>query len=438
MSLLLHELNGLLWRLKYAYPRPQATLDLDFLNNRGVVAGVVGTALDKVTFTRNTTGTYFDSAGVMQTAAINAPRLDCDPLTGSPKGFLIEPQRTNNIRNCTMQGTVAGTPGTAPTNWGISVTATGLTSSVVGSGTEGGIAYVDITLAGTSTSTGALTIFFEGANVISASVGQTWALSAFWKLQAGSLTGFSTPLLRFYEYNASIGFLTSPFSVISAPTTAALRTQRALANLSVVSATAAYIRPLITLSILNNTTINTTLRIGMPQCELGSGATSVIATSSTALTRGADIAAMTGTNFSDWYSQTGGTFIAQVSQGVPSAASSPTIQLDDGTGNELILLGSASSAARLYVVDGGAAQAVILAGTVFANTRQCLAARCGLDDAAVTTAGAGPAFDNTLTLPTPNQLRFGSDGTNYLNGYLQRLTYIPRCISTPELIGVTR
>ncbi|MBL8641760.1 MAG: hypothetical protein JNL76_06540 [Alphaproteobacteria bacterium] len=47
------------------------------------------------TFSRSGTGTYFDSAGVMQTAATNSPRFDFDPITHTPKGILIEEARKN-------------------------------------------------------------------------------------------------------------------------------------------------------------------------------------------------------------------------------------------------------------------------------------------------------------------------------------------------------
>jgi hypothetical protein len=48
-----------------------------------------------VTFTRATTGTYYDANGVLQTAAIDEPRFDHDPATGEQKGLLIEEGRTN-------------------------------------------------------------------------------------------------------------------------------------------------------------------------------------------------------------------------------------------------------------------------------------------------------------------------------------------------------
>lgn len=48
-----------------------------------------------LTFTRASTGTYFDVSGVLQTAAVDEPRFDHDLVTGEALGLLIEEQRTN-------------------------------------------------------------------------------------------------------------------------------------------------------------------------------------------------------------------------------------------------------------------------------------------------------------------------------------------------------
>jgi hypothetical protein len=52
---------------------------------------------DAGSFTRASTGTYFDSAGVMQTAAIDEPRFDHDPETLAPRGLLDEDEGSNRF-----------------------------------------------------------------------------------------------------------------------------------------------------------------------------------------------------------------------------------------------------------------------------------------------------------------------------------------------------
>jgi hypothetical protein len=76
-----------------------ATLDLSFMTP--------GTLDPRITFTRASTGTYFDSAGTMQTAAINAPRWDY--AGGALNGLLIETGRTNLLLNSATLGTQGAT-----------------------------------------------------------------------------------------------------------------------------------------------------------------------------------------------------------------------------------------------------------------------------------------------------------------------------------------
>jgi hypothetical protein len=49
----------------------------------------------RVTFTRSSTATYVNQIGLIQSAAVNEPRFDYDPVTLAARGLLIEESRTN-------------------------------------------------------------------------------------------------------------------------------------------------------------------------------------------------------------------------------------------------------------------------------------------------------------------------------------------------------
>ena len=71
------------------WPAPQATLDLDFANDRGYVRGVGnGKSMDAVTFTRASNARYIDSSGLSQNADNNTPRFDWASTTQLPQNLL--------------------------------------------------------------------------------------------------------------------------------------------------------------------------------------------------------------------------------------------------------------------------------------------------------------------------------------------------------------
>ena len=72
-------------------PEPSQTFYRNFAANKALNLGLG----PNISFTRASAANYFNSAGVLTSAAVNEPRFDHDPVTLASKGLLVEVQRTN-------------------------------------------------------------------------------------------------------------------------------------------------------------------------------------------------------------------------------------------------------------------------------------------------------------------------------------------------------
>lgn len=78
------------------------SLDLQFATDKTLTARKGPTP----TFTRASTATFVGSDGLIQSAAINEPRFDHDPITLACKGLLIEESRTNLLAHSAELGNI--------------------------------------------------------------------------------------------------------------------------------------------------------------------------------------------------------------------------------------------------------------------------------------------------------------------------------------------
>ncbi len=392
---------------------------------------------DIITFTRASTGSYFDSAGVLQSAAINAPRLDYNPSTLAAQGLLIEEQRTNGIRNNTMVGAVAGTPGTAPTNWSIVFNGvTGLSSSVIGTGTENGVTYIDIRINGTPSASviQGVQIGFDVSTGISAAASQTWTESLYLKVAAGSTSNIANFRINIQQYNAGV-FVQSNSTVITAPS-ATLTRASATSTFSASTTTGAL--PMVALETTASAAIDITLRIGLPQLEQGAFATSVIPTTTAAVTRSADVASVN--TLSPWYNATEGTLYAE--GGIPSNYSSgfsTMYSFNDTTNNNSIqsAVNASGDVINVEMKVSGSVVAGFYPAYVSGTTKLAFAYK--LNDVNYAKDGVAGTTDTSATIPVVTQLNLGANQapTNFLNGYLRRITYYPRRLTNAELVSIT-
>jgi len=401
---------------------------------------------DIVTFTRASTATYFNSAGTLTSAAVDEARFDYNPSTLAAQGLLIEESRTNSIRNNTMQGAAAGTPGTVPTNWAVTPGA-GLSSQIVGTGTENGITYIDIRIFGTTAGAVNTDITFELVGSTSALTGQTWTESLYYKLVGGTLTNISSFNCRFNEYTSGSVFITGQTSAaLTNPTSSGLATQRISASATLNGgATTAQL-----LGFLRVTTgtgaVDYTLRVGLPQLELGAFATSVIPTTTTALTRSADVASVN--TLSPWYNSVEGTLYAEYLIPYPlTTASAPRLAPFVGPGGSGVdeinfVINQPSGKA----VSGNVNTSGVIAGRIDssqafqANTITKGSYAFAVNDRAVTSGGAIPTTSTAIfTFPPITSFQLGQNGAggSVINGYLRRITYYPRRLANADLQTIT-
>jgi hypothetical protein len=352
----------------------------------------------RVTFTRSgNTATVVNSSGVIQTINANLPRFDYELNTGGTcKGLLIEETRTNilplsnkfDVSYWSRQTPIVVTEnaGTAPDGTSTANNIAGATGTVFNSATL-------------------------RASVTSLTAGATYTFSVYLKLT-------SSTKATIYVRDGSTGGVGSTNAVSTS------EWQRVVVTRTLGAGTTG-------VAFFIGNTDGDILGWGI-QCELGAFATSYIPTGASVVTRNADVATMTGANFSDWYSAGAGGVVARV---LPSTVSGtrPALQFDDATANEVITLRGSTTNPELVIVDGGSPQAQIDAGTIAANTAYNLGAAWNTDNCAAAVNGGAAVTDTTATIPTVTQARLGSDGTNYLNGHLQTLRYWPQRIINAEV-----
>ena len=177
------------------------------------------------------------------------------------------------------------------------------------------------------------------------------------------------------------------------------------------------------------------------QLELGSFATSYIPSATPPTARAADTASMTGTNFSSWYNQSEGTFVANSECGgnsttgaaftghATSAAFSTYIDVSryqSGTVNTIIVDGSVQS------------NLIISASIVFGQIYKTAHAY-KLNDVAGVANGGTVQTDTAAIIPTTLDRLFIGNAVNslFLNGHLAYLVYYPQRLPNATLQSLT-
>jgi len=328
------------------------------------------------------------------------PRFDYNPSTLAAQGLLIEESRTNNIypSNFSSIGTVAGN------NAWYELLATLDTTINAASAPDGTTTVALLAINAPATFNA---VFYRTASTTAG----TYAYSVFCKANST-------------DTNARL-LLAGDVSVNNNVRADFILSGSGVAGTAVAVGTAV-------------SAATPTIHWGA-QLEAGAFPTSYIPTTTTALTRAADVASVN--TLSPWYNASAGTVFSEWSiLGVRSTNSQRIWSLSDGTNSQYIAVRVDSAAQVRGDQAGGSTIPITVLAVATANTVY----KTGVAFEALNSAtclGGGTVNSNaTFAFPTGiNKLALGNLGTGSfeLSGHLRRIVYYPRRLSNAELQSIT-
>jgi hypothetical protein len=180
------------------------------------------------------------------------------------------------------------------------------------------------------------------------------------------------------------------------------------------------------------------------QEEAGAYPSSYIPTTTSAVTRAADVSTSTATSVfeSSWYNQTEGTVFAEFGPyGNGGATKNPGIvQIDSGSGVNTIRMFCGGSTSPVLGVDTSSVnQAYISSGTLTPSLTSKITGAYRVNDFARAVNGANLGTDSSGTVPTVSQMLIGtgSAGVTELNGTIKRLVYWGQRLPNTTLQSIT-
>lgn len=393
----------------------------------------------RITFSRAlNTATRINASGLVEVVNADVPRFDYNPTTLACNGLLIEESRINNLAYSEdFTNTSGWTPAQASVVSASIANPSGVllsseliensTTNLHSVQTASGFSFIS----GTSYTYSVFAKQGSGTRLLNLrpSSTATFAANAVFNLQNGTVssTALGTASIRSYGngwYRCSV------------TGTAGATSSTGLVCFLVSTGT--------TINYQGNGT--SSIYLWGAQLETGAFLTSYIPNVATGTTtRNADVATMTGTNFSSWFNASEGTFKVQC-QTMNFAALRGIYAAGDPTkafaAAEVIFANYAATSGNLTdnVLAGGVAQAGMIptkTQTINTTTKNVFAYK--LNSFAGSTDAGTVATDNSGTVATPTGLSLGnltqgwSGATNYLNGYLEKFYYWPQRLINAEV-----
>jgi hypothetical protein len=385
-------------------------------------------------YTATTTQAITNYIPVLQTAASGVARFDHNPITDESLGLLIEEQRTNLLLRSDDFANASWTKG------GTTITAN---STVAPDGTITADTLVENT-ANSQHQT------FQAVTLTAAPY--TWSVYA--KQSAGNKRWLSmypqgTGVNAYAVFDVSLGTvtLTGLAQYLSSSITPVgngwYRCAITFTGAAVSINHVAYLSDSATVPAPVYTGDGWSgLFLWGAQLEAGSFATSYIPTVAASVTRNADAASMTGTNFSSWYSAAEGTFVGSIGNLASSSSTQVPLVSSGDTNNrvELRAVGNAFTHSRAIVATSGVTQADISITTLASTAQRNIGLAYKTDDFFIAGNGSAGQTDNSGTVPTVSQLQIGTapyDSNIKTNGTIRKIAYYPIRVTNANLQALT-
>ena len=395
------------------YPTVLPTLDLDFANSK--------TLDPRITFTRASGGSYVGADGLIKLAGVNEARFDHNPVTGESLGLLVEEAGTNLLTSSVPQeGVWTSTNNTLISNSEIAPDGT-QRATLIDSDDTASVHSINLNSSLTTATTYTQTFFVKAGT------------TRF--VQIAPSTGFALTFANFeLRDDGIIGTSNVDGASIQRFPNGWYRIRVTQTSTSTVGG-----RMLLVLgAALTDGRLPDTSRLSCyvwgAQLEAGTFPTSYIPTVASTRTRAADVARITGTNFSSWYRQDEGTFYSdssilrsqiktQVVWSAEGGTFSTSLRQPQSTANQFRALVSnvftASTGANL--TDGATKAAVAYSGAQ---------GRLQVGTAGADAAGAGTSDAITLSIGNLG-------GGTQLNGHIRRIVFWPKRLPNSQLITLT-
>ena len=396
-------------------------------------------------YTATTTAPITNYIPVLQTAAADVPRFDHNPTTRAALGLLVEEQRSN-----------LSTYSEEPDNAAWNKTRASITPDIIvaPSGALTGSKLVEDTTASNTHRTSVPNISMTSGTSYTFSIylkaaERTFAFVALHPTSSGN--AFTT--LPSIYVNLSTGEITNATATVTASSATSVGNGWWRVAISGTATSTTTNNPSVQLATAAGTNSYTGdgysgIYLWGAQVEAGAFPTSYIATTTASVTRNADSATMTGTNFSAWYNSSQGMLLSEWITSVSDATNNRGItSIDDNSNNNRVAMflpnsvlgASLTVAAR--VVSGGSATNPANSGSITLSSlaKSALAYGVGTDQAGLSVNGGTPTTASPAAAPvSPNTFRIGTIfGVNNLNGTIRTIRYYPVRNSNAQLQALT-